>query len=56
MDGYLIAVLSNIGVSSFIALSAYLLLLTGGISFGQQAFFAIGAYAAGIATALGLKA
>src|SRR5215204_2034609 len=46
MDDYLI------GVISFIALSAYLLLLTGEISFGQQAFFAIGAYAAGIATAL----
>src|SRR5262245_25284053 len=52
MDDYLIGVLSNIGVISFIALSAYLLLLTGEISFGQQAFFAIGAYAAGIATAL----
>ncbi len=52
MDDYLIGVLSNIGVISFIALSAFLLLLTGEISFGQQAFFAIGAYAAGIATAL----
>ena len=50
MDDYLVGVLSNIGVVSFIALSAYLLLLTGEISFGQQAFFAIGAYAAGIAT------
>jgi branched-chain amino acid transport system permease protein len=52
MDDYLVGVLSNIGVIAFIALSAYLLLLTGEISFGQQAFFAIGAYAAGIATAL----
>jgi branched-chain amino acid transport system permease protein len=52
MDEYLISVLSNIGVVSFVALSAYLLLLTGEISFGQQAFFAIGAYAAGIATAM----
>jgi branched-chain amino acid transport system permease protein len=52
MDDHLIGVLSNIGVISFIALSAYLLLLTGEISFGQQAFFAIGAYAAGVATAL----
>ena len=52
MDDYLVGVLSNIGVISFIALSAYVLLLTGEISFGQQAFFAIGAYAAGIATAL----
>jgi branched-chain amino acid transport system permease protein len=52
MDDYLVSVLSNIGVISFIALSAYLLLLTGEISFGQQAFFAIGAYTAGIATTL----
>jgi branched-chain amino acid transport system permease protein len=52
MDDYLISVLSHIGIISFIALSAYLLLLTGEISFGQQAFFAIGAYAAGIATAM----
>jgi branched-chain amino acid transport system permease protein len=52
MDDYLVGVLSNIGVISFIALSAWLLLLTGAISFGQQAFFAIGAYAAAIATAL----
>ena len=52
MDDHMIGVLSNIGVVSFVALSAYLLLLTGEISFGQQAFFAIGAYAAGISTAL----
>src|SRR6266849_1440367 len=52
MDDHLTGILSNIGVISFVALSAYLLLLTGEISFGQQAFFAIGAYAAGIATAL----
>ena len=37
---------------AFIALSAYLLLLVGEISFGQQAFFAISAYASGIATAM----
>lgn len=52
MDDHWVAVLSNIGVMAFLALSAYLLLLTGVISFGQQAFFAIGAYAAGIATAM----
>lgn len=52
MDDHWVGVLSNIGVMSFLALSAYLLLLTGEISFGQQAFFAIGAYAAGIGTAL----
>ncbi|MCY4548213.1 MAG: branched-chain amino acid ABC transporter permease [Defluviicoccus sp.] len=52
MDDHLIGILSNIGMISFIALSAYLLLIVGEISFGQQAFFAIGAYAAGIATAM----
>src|SRR5258705_11900055 len=52
MDDHLIGILSNIGVISFVALSAYLLLLTGEISFGQQAFFAIGAYTAGIVTAM----
>ena len=52
MDTYLISVLSNIGMLAFIALSAYLLLLVGEISFGQQAFFAISAYGAGIATAM----
>ncbi len=52
MDAYVISVLSNIGMISFIALSAYLLLLVGEISFGQQAFFAISAYGAGIATAI----
>jgi branched-chain amino acid transport system permease protein len=52
MDEYLVAVLSNIGMMSFLALSAYLLLITGEISFGQQAFFAIGAYMSGIATVM----
>lgn len=52
MDEFTIQVLSNIGMFSFIALSAYLLLMTGEISFGQQAFFAISAYASGIATAM----
>jgi branched-chain amino acid transport system permease protein len=42
----------RIGIESFVALSAYLLLIMGRISFGQQAFFAIGAYAAGMATTL----
>jgi len=52
MDAHLVSVLSNIGMISFIALSAYLLLLVGEISFGQQAFFAISAYTSGIATAM----
>lgn len=49
---YVISVLSRIGIEAFVALSAYLLLVMGRVSFGQQAFFALGAYAAGIATAL----
>jgi branched-chain amino acid transport system permease protein len=52
MDGYLVAVLSNVGMLAFLGLSAYLLLLLGQISFGQQAFFALGAYASGVATAV----
>ena len=52
MDPYLVSVFSNIGMIAFLALSAYLLLMVGEISFGQQAFFAIGAYASGIATAM----
>src|SRR5712664_3436193 len=52
MDDHLTGIRSNIGVISFVALSAYLLLLTGEISFGQKAFFAIGAYTAGIVTAM----
>jgi branched-chain amino acid transport system permease protein len=52
MDEYTLGVLTNIGLFSFIALSAYLLLVAGELSFGQQAFFGVGAYAAGIATAM----
>lgn len=52
MSSFAIGVVSNIGMISFVALSAYLLLLVGEVSFGQQAFFGIGAYAAGIATAI----
>ncbi len=49
---YLLSVLANMGMISFVALSAYLLLIVGQISFGQQGFFAIGAYMAGICTAV----
>lgn len=52
MDAHTTGVLTNIGLFSFLALSAYLLLVAGELSFGQQAFFGIGAYAGGIATAL----
>ena len=52
MDPYIISVLSNVALFSFLALSAWLLLLVGCISFGQQAYFAIGAYVGGLATAV----
>ena len=37
---------------SFIAISAYLILIVGEVSFGQQAFFGIGAYITATLTAL----
>jgi branched-chain amino acid transport system permease protein len=52
MDEYAIGVLTNIGLFGFIAMSAYLLLVAGELSFGQQAFFGVGAYAGGIGTAM----
>lgn len=52
MDDYALGVLTNIGLFSFVALSAYLLLIAGEMSFGQQAFFGVGAYAGGISTAM----
>ena len=52
MDDYVIGVFTNIGLISFIALSAYLLLVAGEMSFGQQGFFGVGAYTAGVATAM----
>ncbi|HEU5283553.1 MAG TPA: branched-chain amino acid ABC transporter permease, partial [Burkholderiales bacterium] len=52
VDEFTVGVLSNVGMICFLALSAYLLLVAGEISFGQQGLFAIGAYAAGIGTAL----
>jgi len=52
MDDYAIGVLTNIGLISFLALSAYLLLVAGEMSFGQQAFFGVGAYAGGMLTAI----
>jgi len=45
-------VLTNLGLFSFLALSAYLLLIAGEMSFGQQAFFGVGAYSGGILTAI----
>ena len=53
MEGQAVSILANVGLFSFLALSAYVLLIGGEMSFGQQAFFGIGAYAAGMATAMG---
>lgn len=44
---------SDMGIMALLALSAYLMLLVGRISFGQQAFFGIGAYASALASTLG---
>ena len=48
-----IGLASDMGVMALLALSAYLLLLVGRISFGQQAFFGIGAYVSALASTLG---
>ena len=50
LNDYLLTVISNIGMISLIALSAYIILITGEISFGQQAYFGISAYFGAIAT------
>ena len=47
-----IGLATDIAILSLLALSAYLLLLVGRVSFGQQAFFGLGAYASGLATAI----
>ena len=52
MDIYLASVLTNMTLIAFLALSAYLVLVVGEVSFGQQAFFGIGAYITASATAL----
>ena len=44
--------ISNIGMISLLAISAYILLITGEISFGQQDYFGISAYSGAIATTL----
>lgn len=47
---YFFSIAANMGLIAFVALSAYLLLIVGQISFGQQGFFAIGAYTAAVCT------
>lgn len=52
MDAYALGLLTNVGLLGLLALSAYLILLAGEMSFGQQAFFGVGAYAGGMLTAM----
>lgn len=49
---YYVAVLSIIGMHILLGLSVYVVAITGQLSFGQQGFYAIGAYLAGVCTAL----
>jgi branched-chain amino acid transport system permease protein len=49
---YYVAVASIIGIHTLLGLSVYLVAISGQMSFGQQGFFAIGAYLAGMSTAL----
>jgi branched-chain amino acid transport system permease protein len=48
----LVAILPLFSISLVLALSCYLVLKSGEISFGQQAFLGVGAYAGGILTAM----
>ena len=41
MDMYLASVLTNMTLIAFLALSAYLVLVVGEVSFGQQAFLVL---------------
>jgi branched-chain amino acid transport system permease protein len=49
---YYVAIASIIGIHALLGLSVYLVAISGQMSFGQQGFFAIGAYLAGTGTAL----
>src|SRR5947209_20516841 len=49
---YYIAIASIIGIHAMLGLSVYLVAISGQMSFGQQGFFALGAYLAGMSTAL----
>ena len=49
---YYVAIGSIIGIHAMLGLSVYLVAISGQMSFGQQGFFALGAYLAGLSTAL----
>ncbi len=51
-SAHLVGLTSDMAIMSLLALSAYLMLLVGRVSFGQQAFFGVGAYASGVMTAM----
>ena len=48
----IVAIMPLFGISLILALSCYIVLKSGEISFGQQAFFGAGAYAGGILTTM----
>ncbi|MGH7389745.1 MAG: branched-chain amino acid ABC transporter permease [Candidatus Rokuibacteriota bacterium] len=49
---YYVAIASIIGIHALLGISVYLVAICGQMSFGQQGFFALGAYLAGMGTAL----
>ncbi|MBM3219706.1 MAG: branched-chain amino acid ABC transporter permease [Candidatus Rokubacteria bacterium] len=49
---YYVAIASIIGIHALLGLSVYVVAISGQMSFGQQGFFAIGAYLAGMSTAM----
>ena len=51
-SAHIVGVASDMAIMSLLALSAYLMLLVGRVSFAQQAFFGVGAYGAGVMTAM----
>lgn len=49
---YLVAILAIGGIHILLGISVYLVAITGQLSFGQQGFYAVGAYLAGMGTAM----
>ena len=49
---YLYSLVTQTGIHILLGLSVYTVALTGQVSFGQQGFYAIGAYVSAIATTL----
>ena len=49
---HLVGLASDMAIMGLLALSAYVMLLVGRVSFCQQAFFGVGAYGAGVMTAV----